>query len=94
MILFRLEEDREKLEKIIKRMDFKENKQNELVQEIDKELEQCMQTTAKYVDCDKINGIPQRFLTKYLRIRLKDHFEHEKVISIYCYILLLIFNNY
>jgi hypothetical protein len=45
---------------------------------IERELAMCMQTTSKFTDSSRINNTPQRFLTKYLRVRLKDHFEHEK----------------
>lgn len=50
------------------------------IKELEIELLHCLETTAKFTDCDKINGVPQRFLTKYLRIRLKDHYDHEKEI--------------
>ncbi len=46
---------------------------------IERELAMCMATTSKYCDSARINNTPQRFLTKYLRVRLKDHYEHEKV---------------
>ena len=41
-----------------------------------------MQTTSKYCDTMRINNTPQRFLTKYLRVRLKDHYEHEKALHL------------
>ena len=34
-------------------------------------------TTAKYSDSSRINKTPQRFLTKFLKIRLKDFLVHE-----------------
>ena len=47
---------------------------------IERELAMCMQTTSKYCDTTRINNTPQRFLTKYLRVRLKDHYDHEKAL--------------
>lgn len=37
-----------------------------------------MTSHAKHCDSSRINGMPQRFLTKYLRVRLADHLLHEK----------------
>jgi hypothetical protein len=50
------------------------------LEDIEMELDLCNRTNNRYTDCSRINkGVPQRFLTKYLRVRLKDHYEHEKV---------------
>jgi hypothetical protein len=43
------------------------------------ELERAQQSTHKLTDSSRINGIPQRFLTKYLVVRLQDHLVNEKV---------------
>mmetsp|Transcript_15428 Transcript_15428/g.23272 ORF Transcript_15428/g.23272 Transcript_15428/m.23272 type:complete len:1050 (+) Transcript_15428:143-3292(+) len=48
------------------------------VKEIVRELDHATRTTAKFTDSTRINGIPQRFLTKYLIVRLNDHLENEK----------------
>ena len=52
------------------------------MKDLEVEFLHCLETTAKFTDCDKINGIPQRYLTKYLRIRLKDHYEHQNDVFI------------
>jgi hypothetical protein len=43
------------------------------IYEIKRELEHATRTTAKFTDSSRVNGIPQRFLTKYLTVRLLDH---------------------
>jgi hypothetical protein len=49
------------------------------LEDIEIELEQCNQTTARYTDCSRIvKGMTQRYLTKYLRVRLKELLESEK----------------
>ena len=49
------------------------------VAEIIRELEHATRTTSKFTDSHRVNGIPQRFLTKYLIVRLNDHLINEKV---------------
>ncbi len=49
------------------------------VSEIIRELDHATRTTAKFTDSHRVNGIPQRFLTKYLIVRLDDHLVNEKV---------------
>lgn len=46
---------------------------------IERELAQCQYSTSKYSDSSRINNTPQRFLTKFLIVRLKDLLEHETV---------------
>ena len=46
------------------------------------ELQLCNKTTNKYTDSTRINNTPQRFLTKFLRVRLQDHLEHEQVVLV------------
>ena len=49
------------------------------LEDLEVELEQCNQTTARYTDCSRIvKGMTQRYLTKYLRVRLKELLESEK----------------
>ena len=49
------------------------------LEDIEIELEQCNQTTARYTDCGRIvKGVTQRYLTKYLRVRLKELLESER----------------
>ena len=43
------------------------------------ELDRAKISTHKLTDSSRINGIPQRFLTKYLIVRLEDHLVNEKV---------------
>jgi hypothetical protein len=49
------------------------------VAEIVRELEYATRTTSKFTDSTRVNGIPQRFLTKYLIVRLNDHLINERV---------------
>jgi len=56
-----------------------EARMNENLFAIERELAQCSITTGKYSDSSRINGTPQRFLTKFLAVRLKDLLEHETV---------------
>ena len=48
------------------------------IYEIKRELEYATSTTAKFTDSSRVNGIPQRFLTKYLIVRLQDHQKNEE----------------
>lgn len=77
-LLKRLEADAMKLGKLIIRMEKKDKLMTDEIFEIERELIACTTTSSKFSDSNKINGIPQRFLTKYLRVRLKDHYEREK----------------
>lgn len=49
------------------------------IYEIKRELDYATRTTAKFTDSSRVNGIPQRFLTKYLVVRLQDHQKNEEV---------------
>ena len=75
-----LESDALKLGKLIVRLEHKDKLMLDDIFEIERELENANTTTAKLTDSKRINGIPQRFLTQYLRVRLKDHLEHEREI--------------
>jgi hypothetical protein len=48
------------------------------IHEITRELEYATLTTSKFTDSSRVNGIPQRFLTKYLIVRLQDHQKNEE----------------
>ncbi len=47
--------------------------------EISRELDHATKTTSKFTDSSRVNGIPQRFLTKYLVVRLNDNLSNEQV---------------
>ncbi|RYH17210.1 hypothetical protein EON65_28885 [archaeon] len=74
-----LEDKAGKLRHVIHRMEGLEHLQRENLKEIERELELCGRTASKYTDSSRITGVPQRFLTKFLKVRLQDHFEHEEV---------------
>lgn len=74
-----LEEKAIAMRKLISRLESMEKILHDNLFEIERELEHCNMTTNKYTDSSRINGVPQRFLTKFLRVRLKDHLEHEEV---------------
>lgn len=76
--LRKLEEEANKLRNLIRRMETTEKMMSENISEIGRELDQCQKTTSKYTDSSRINGVPQRFLTKFLKVRLVDHLEHEE----------------
>eukprot|EP01034_Spumella_vulgaris_P026731 gene26731-33355_t len=78
--LKRKEEERMALTKVVNNMEFYEERMTNELFEIERELEVCMKTTNKTTDSSRINGMPQRFNTAYLRVRLKDHLEHEREI--------------
>jgi hypothetical protein len=79
LLLKHAEEKANGLRKILKRMEWEENRLFESLDEIAQELDHCTKTTQKYTDSSRINNTPQRFLTNFLKIRLKDHLEHETV---------------
>jgi hypothetical protein len=77
-LLRRYEREKIVLEKDAKRMEYMDKLLQEDIYAMEREMEQVEYTTQKYTDSSRINGIPQRFMTKYLKIRLKDHYTHEK----------------
>lgn len=77
--LQQIEDERNIMAKLVSKLESQEKRLHENLFEIERELEHCNKTTSKYTDSHRINNTPQRFLTKFLRIRLKDHFEHEQV---------------
>jgi F-box/leucine-rich repeat protein 2/20 len=64
--------------KVVRQADFKDKLLEEQLHQVKKELMHVNVTNAKFTDCDKVTGTPQRFLTKYLRVRLNDHYLHEE----------------
>jgi hypothetical protein len=74
-----LEEQANSMRKVISRLESMEKILHDELFEIERELDHCSLTTNKYTDSSRINGVPQRFLTKFLKVRLKDHLEHETV---------------
>lgn len=91
--LRKCEKEAEEMRKLVKRLESMEQLLHKELFEIERELEHCMLTTNKYSDSSRINQTPQRFLTKFLRIRLKDHLEHE-IVSIGFIIVLIVFYPY
>lgn len=81
LLLKALEDSADRTEKAAAKLDFYVTRGADELFEVEREIDQVMHTTNKYTDCSRINGIPQRFLTKYLRVRLKDHYEHEKEVQ-------------
>lgn len=73
------EERAKSLEAVVSRLEWEERHVRESLDEIQMELQMCNNTNNKYTDSSRINNIPQRFLTKFLRVRLQDHLEHEQV---------------
>ncbi len=79
-LIKRLEEESLTQAKTIARLEASVKRSEDDLFVIERELAMCMATTSKYCDSARINNTPQRFLTKYLRVRLKDHYEHEKAL--------------
>jgi hypothetical protein len=75
--LRQLELDAAKLRKTVGKMQHMEQLMAENVAEIERELEHCNKTTNKYTDSVRINNTAQRFLTKFLQVRLQDLLAHE-----------------
>ena len=65
------------------RLEGLQKKSEDDVEGITIELELATKSVAKYSDSSRVNGIPQRFLTKYLVVRLRDALENEKVLMAY-----------
>ena len=72
-----LEDKASEEERLLKRLISNDERMEREMKDLEVEFLHCLETTSKFTDCDKINGIPQRYLTKYLRIRLKDHYDHQ-----------------
>mmetsp|Transcript_24822 Transcript_24822/g.41360 ORF Transcript_24822/g.41360 Transcript_24822/m.41360 type:complete len:948 (+) Transcript_24822:195-3038(+) len=72
-----LEEEKVKLAKTIHRQEDVEKRMSENLTAIEFEIGQCEWTTSKYMDSNRINNTPQRFLTKFLVVRLRDLLAHE-----------------
>jgi hypothetical protein len=77
--LHQVEDEADKLRNVIRKLEVIEKRMHEELFQIERELEHCLKTTNKYTDSGRINQTPQRFLTKFLRVRLKDHLDHEVV---------------
>lgn len=77
--LRQLEIDAAKARKVVARLAHTEQMMAENLVEIERELEHCHKTTNKYTDSVRINSTPQRFLTKFLQVRLQDLLDHEEV---------------
>ena len=80
-----LEEDARKLGKLIHQMEDVEARMKDQLFHIEREYEQCKYTTSKYTDSKWVSGTPQRFLTKFLVVRLKDLLDHETVRTLFQY---------
>ena len=77
--LKQLEYDAMKLGELVDRLKAIEHEDEDEISAIEDELTYVMKTTNKYTDNARINNTNQRFLTKYLRIRLKEFLDHKKV---------------
>jgi F-box/leucine-rich repeat protein 2/20 len=76
--LKKYESDAAAVARVLRILSYKDQIMEKELNQTRKELDACMVTNAKFSDSAKLTGAPQRFLTKYLRVRLKDHFEHEQ----------------
>jgi hypothetical protein len=75
--LKQLEIQAQSLRKVVHQLEYVEQTLRESLFEIEKELEHCQKTTNKYTDSKRLNGSSQRFLTKFLQVRLQDLLDHE-----------------
>jgi hypothetical protein len=78
-LLRELEEDGIKETKNSNRLEGLISRTEHEIKEIIRELDQATRTTSKFTDSNRVNGIPQRFLTKYLIVRLNDSLNNEQV---------------
>jgi chromosome segregation ATPase len=83
VFLKKLKAEHVKITSIIKRTEEEVEKLSSDIVEITRELDQCEKTTSKYTDSSRLNDTPQRFLTNFLKIRLKDLLQHETVFYFY-----------
>lgn len=76
-----LESSRDKLKVQVDKMLAQYNFDTEDMEKLEMELDYVMKTENKYCDSYRLTNYSQRFLTKYLRVRLKEFFEQKKVCS-------------
>lgn len=74
-----LEEEGIKLTKTSSKLEGMIEHTEKEISEIIRELDHATKTTSKFTDSSRVNGIPQRFLTKYLIVRLNDNLNNERV---------------
>jgi hypothetical protein len=87
-----LEEEGIKLTKQLSKLEGTLEHTEKEINEITREYDHASKTTSKFTDSSRVNGIPQRFLTKYLIVRLNDNLNNERVcdpFSAYALLLLL-----
>lgn len=77
LLLKKAEEHALGLTKQLSRMEWEEELVAKELADIEMESEHCEKTTQKFTDSSRINSTPQRFLTKFLKVRLKDFLEHQ-----------------
>jgi len=81
MLLIQLEKDVHELNVKIKKLVEKEAALSREREDVERESLHVNNTTMKWTDSSRINGIPQRFLTKFLRVRLLDYVKDTQVSS-------------
>lgn len=86
LLLRSLEEKSQNTTRMVSKLESFVNLTQNEADEIERELLHATKTTSKFTDSKRVNGIPQRFLTKFLIVRLQDCLDKEKVryLLLYC----------
>ena len=82
-LMRKLENDIEVITKKLAKLTEQEKRQTIELEDIERESLHTNNTTNKWTDSSRVNGYPQRFLTKFLRIRLEDYVKIAQVIRRY-----------
>ena len=78
-LLATLEVEMAKQERLVSKLEAEDQFLISEVEAIGRESLYAENTTNKWTDSSRVNGIPQRFLTKFLRIRLQDVLQNAEV---------------
>jgi len=81
-LIERLEELNElyfETEKRIERLGIEFEEFEEDTHNLEEEMVRSQRTNAKFTDSSRVNGTPQRFLTKFIAVRLEELYEEQKV---------------
>jgi hypothetical protein len=77
--LQKLEKNQKKLKNIIDNAMEELRAEHDDLNKLEMELEFVLHTENKYCDSSRLTNYPQRYLTKYLRIRLQEYYDNKKV---------------
>ena len=79
VLLGQLQKDEMKLTSLVAKLEQQEHRLELELADVERESLHTDNTTRKWTDSSRVNGVPQRFLTKFLRLRLRDCVREAKV---------------